>query len=195
MPGHDATTVPVGKPTPPVLSQTTTSRDVPPPEIQQLDISALAQARGTDPVIGTLDGVPGGNSLGPGTGGLAGRGNGRGSGDGMGNGLNDGANGGFGGDLFQPGSGVLDPEPIYTPKPEYTADAMQRKIEGTAVVQCIVRTDGSVGNAHIVQSLDSRYGLDAQALKAAANWRFVPARLKGQPVAMLVEIRLTFTLR
>ena len=52
-----------------------------------------------------------------------------------------------------------------------------------------------VGDVNITKSLDSTFGLDQEAIKAAKQWRFVPGRRFGQPVAVLVTIELTFTLR
>src|SRR5450759_4506282 len=47
----------------------------------------------------------------------------------------------------------------------------------------------------IVKSLDPVFGLDQEAIKAAKQWRFAPGKRQGQPVAVLVSIELTFTLR
>ncbi len=196
LPGRDQTTVPVVKPRPVVVSaQTTPQTDTPPPAIPQLDIAAVALARGTQAVVGTLDGVPDGTSRGPGTGDGAGRGNGKGIGDGLGNGLGDGSGRNTGGGPYRPGNGIEDPKPVYTPNPVYTAGAMQARIEGTAIVECVVQADGTVSDAHVVRSLDARYGLDTEAIKAASRWRFIPARLRGQPVPMLIAIYVTFSLR
>jgi TonB family protein len=46
-----------------------------------------------------------------------------------------------------------------------------------------------------VRSLDSTFGLDQEAIKAAKQWRFRPGTRFGEPVAVLVTIELTFTLR
>ncbi len=196
MPGHDAMTVPVQKRPPLVLSvQATPHEEAPAPAIPQLDIDALTMARGLEPAVGTLDGVTGGTSRGPGNGPGAGDGRGRGIGADEGDGLDAGYGRNTGGRQYQPGNGVDDPEPVYTPSPLYTAAAMQARVEGTAVVECVVRVDGTVGDAHIVRSLDSRFGLDAEAVRAASKWRFVPARRRGQPVPVLVAIEVTFSLR
>lgn len=80
-------------------------------------------------------------------------------------------------------------------KPQYTADAMRAKVQGTVLLECIVMPDGSVGQVQIVRSLDPTFGLDQEAVKAARQWRFVPGTRFGQPVAVLVTIELTFTLR
>ena len=55
--------------------------------------------------------------------------------------------------------------------------------------------DGSVGRVQIVRSLDSMFGLDQEALKTVRLWRFAPGTMAGQPVPVLVEIELAFTLR
>lgn len=194
-PGRDHMTVPAARPKPVVIAPQVAVNQPPAAAIPQLAIDALTLARGIEPVVGTLDGVPGGTSQGPGIGGGAGTGNGTGVGPGLGPGLGPGSGGGEGGGPRGPGAGTENPKPIYQPKPEYTAEAMQAKVQGVALVECTVLTDGTVANPHIIRSLDSRFGLDQEALKCARKWRFIPARLRGQPVAMLVNIEVTFALR
>jgi protein TonB len=72
---------------------------------------------------------------------------------------------------------------------------MRARIQGTAVVECVVLPDGTVGEAQVVKSLDRTFGLDQEALKAARKWLFQPGTVKGQPVAVLVWIELAFALR
>jgi protein TonB len=80
-------------------------------------------------------------------------------------------------------------------KPQYTADAMRAKIQGTTVLDCVVKSDGTVGECGVVRSLDSTFGLDQEAVKAARQWRFSPGRRQGQPIAVWVTIEISFTLR
>jgi len=80
-------------------------------------------------------------------------------------------------------------------KPAYTAEAMRAKVQGTVWLQCVVMPDGTVGNVQITKSLDSTFGLDQEAIKAAKQWRFKPGMRQGEPVPVLVTIELTFTLR
>jgi len=166
----------------------------PPPQIPQLTLAAKDLGEVTQ-VVGTFDGVPNGTGGGTGSGGGGGTGSGGGIGPGRGNGIGDGWGGGFGGGAYQPGNGVSLPQPIRQVKPLYTADAMRAKIQGTAVVECIVLPDGTVGPARLVKSLDPNFGLDQEAVKAAKQWRFIPGTLKGQPVPVSVLIELLFTLR
>jgi protein TonB len=80
-------------------------------------------------------------------------------------------------------------------KPQYTADAMRAKIQGTVWLEAVVMPDGSVGNVQITRSLDPTFGLDQEAIRTVKKWRFIPGTRQGQPVPVLVEIEMTFTLR
>ena len=100
------------------------------------------------------------------------------------------------GRIYEKGdAGVSLPVPISMPRPQYTREAMQAKIQGQVKVACVVLPDGSVGEASIVESLDRVYGLDEAALKAARVWRFTPGTNGNHPVAVRVEVELTFGLR
>jgi TonB family protein len=194
--GKDVMTVPVAKPVPALEMPKPQPKPADPlPEVPQLNIPAKLMAQGNISVVGTLDGVPGGDSRGSGTGTGAGTGSGSGIGSGSGSGLGDGWGGGTGGGAYRPGSGVTIPRVLREVKPAYTADAMRAKIQGTAVVEAVVLQDGTVGDVQIVKSLDSAFGLDEEAKKAARQWRFVPGTKNGQPVPVLVTIELMFTLR
>ena len=72
---------------------------------------------------------------------------------------------------------------------------MRAKVQGTVLLECVVRPDGSVGDVQILRSLDGVFGLDQEAIKAAKQWRFAPGTRLGEPVPVLVTIELTFTLR
>jgi periplasmic protein TonB len=116
-----------------------------------------------------------------------------------------GANTGRGGDGEGPDSfghsqrvgwpGVTTPVVVTQVKPSYTAEAMRAKVQGLVIVECVVKPDGTVGDARIVRSLDPRFGLDQEAITAAKKWRFKPGLLNGTPVPVIVSIELSFTLR
>jgi protein TonB len=80
-------------------------------------------------------------------------------------------------------------------KPDYTIEAMRAKVQGVALLECVVLPDGTVDDVKIVKSVDPVHGLDEQAIKAARQWHFLPGRRFGEPVPVLVTIELTFTLR
>ena len=170
-------------------------QETPKPPVQ-LDIPAQPTATGVMELPGMISNLPAPSvSQGMGEGGGSGTGRGTGIGPGRGSGLGDGTGGGTGGGAYQPGNGVTSPVVIREKTPEYTSDAMRAKIQGTVEVEAIVMPDGSVGQIRIVRSLDDRFGLDQKAVEAVRQWRFEPGRRQGQPVAVIVTIELTFTLR
>ncbi len=194
LPGKDKITVPVEKPpsiAPPKPTQ------VEPIPVEQLNIPALTLSSGAEVLAGALDGPPGPPtaSLGSGSGGGAGTGTGTGIGSGSGSGLGAGSGGGTGGGVYQPGNGVTLPRILREVKPAYTSDAMRAKVQGTVLLQCVVRPDGSVSDIQVLRSLDSVFGLDQEAMKAARQWRFAPGTRMGQAVPVQITIELTFTLR
>ena len=95
---------------------------------------------------------------------------------------------------FRPGNGVILPRVLREVRPQYTSAAMRERVEGKAVLECIVETDGSVQRVRILRSLDSVFGLDEQAVRAAKQWRFAPGTKDNVAVPVMITIELTFTL-
>jgi TonB family protein len=116
-------------------------------------------------------------------------------GSGDGSGLGPGYGGGFGGGAYRPGNGVTPPTLVREVKPNYTADAMRAKIQGVVWLEAVVMTDGSVGQVRVTRSLDPTFGLDQEAEKTVKKWVFRPGTRLGQPVPVLIEIEMSFTLR
>jgi protein TonB len=56
-----------------------------------------------------------------------------------------------------------------------------------------VEPAGVCTNAHLVRSIDRRYGLDDAALQNAKEWKFTPGTRNGVPVPVLVVIDVSFT--
>ncbi len=192
LPGKEKITVPVKKPEPAPVEP---PKEEPPP-VEDLNIPAKTMAAAETPLAGVLNpSKVETESQGSGTGGGGGTGTGTGIGSGQGSGLGPGYGGGTGGGAYRPGNGVSLPRVIREVKPQYTADAMRAKVQGTVWLECVVTPDGAVGDIKIVRSLDSVFGLDQEAIKAARQWKFVPGVRAGEPVPVLVTIELTFTLR
>jgi protein TonB len=97
--------------------------------------------------------------------------------------------------VYRLGSGITPPQDISKPKPNYTAEAMRARIQGSVLVECVVEPSGVCTNIQIVRSLDPRFGLDQEAVKSVRQWRFKPGTRLGQPVAVLVTIEVEFALR
>ena len=78
-------------------------------------------------------------------------------------------------------------------KPSYTNEALADRIQGSVVLELIVRSDGHPADIRVVRSLHR--GLDDQAIAAASQWRFEPGRLAGTPVDVQVIIMMDFQIR
>jgi TonB family protein len=193
MPGKDKITVPVQKA--PNLEQQVAKNE--PSPVEQLNIPAKSLASAAETLPGAIDAPPGPPTLsqGSGSGGGAGTGTGTGVGPGTGSGLGPGSGGGTGGGAYRPGNGVTLPRVLREVRPNYTSDAMRAKVQGIVVLECVVRPDGTVGDVQVTRSLDSTFGLDQEAIKAAKQWRFAPGSRLGEAVPVLISIELTFTLR
>lgn len=192
LPGKEKISVPVEKP--PAMEVPKPKEPEPEPK-QDLTIPAQQMAAAVTTSPGVLESTEQTVSQGSGSGGGAGTGTGTGIGPGQGSGLGAGYGGGTGGGAYRPGNGVISPQLVREVKPAYTAEAMRAKIQGAVWLECVVMPDGMVGEVRIVRSLDSAFGLDQEAVKAAKQWRFVPGTRLGEPVPVLITIELTFTLR
>jgi len=184
--GKDRLTLPVAKR---IVVEPNPSDSVPAPLVA---LNAIPLASGTTYQIGMPEAPPSlAFSQGPGSGGGVGTGTGTGIGSGAGAGLGPGSGGGFGGGAYRPGNGVTAPTLVKQVTPRYTPDAMERKIQGTVVLEAVVDRDGIPAEIRVVRSLDA-HGLDEEAIKAARQWRFTPGRLGDTPVDVLVRIMLDF---
>ncbi len=188
--GKDAITLRIAKPQ--LVQPRDAGEQIPLPGLL-LDARPLAS--GTQDLLGLPEGgVPYGVSLGPGSGGGVGEGAGTGIGSGTGPGLGPGSGGGTGGGIYRPGGSVTPPRVITQVKPKYTDDALVRKIQGTVILDVVVKSDGRPGTILVTRSLD-RGGLDESAVAAAREWRFEPGRLGETPVDVLVTLILDFRIQ
>jgi len=146
----------------------------------QTDAASLLQAQGASSV--SLASFGGGGS-------------GGGIGSGRGNGVGPGSGGGFGGGAYHPGNGVTPPSLIRQVEPKYTSDAMRAKVQGDVELEAVVKADGTVGDVRIVKSLDDKYGLDQEAIKAAKQWYFkAGVAPDGKKTDVIVTLILSFRL-
>jgi protein TonB len=126
-----------------------------------------------------------------GTGGRKGLGDGSGDDDGVGSGGEH----GIGDGPYTIGSDITPPIEIRRGAPQYTTAGIQARAQGTILVECVVQTTGVCTNIRVRRSFNPPFGLDEEAIKAAAEWRFRPAMRRGQPVPVLVTMEIAFALR
>lgn len=81
---------------------------------------------------------------------------------------------------------------ISHPRPEYTAEAKQLKIQGEVVLEVRFSADGRVHVIRVVQGLG--HGLDQQAIRAAEQTQFKPATRDGKPIDTTTYYRIDFQL-
>lgn len=117
---------------------------------------------------------------------------GNGHGEGVGPGLGEGEGGGFGGGAYRIGTGIVPPQLRRQVRPQYTDEALARKIQGTVVLEVVILKTGQVGPVRILRSLDR--GLDLKAIEAVRQWQFKPGMFKSQAVDVIAEITVDFTL-
>lgn len=87
------------------------------------------------------------------------------------------------------------PVVVKTVHAQYTKEAREARIQGIVVLDVVVLKDGSVGDVTVSKSLDQKYGLDEQAVRAVKQWEFKPGTKDGKPVDVRVAIEMSFTLR
>jgi periplasmic protein TonB len=131
-------------------------------------------------------------SNGTGAGGGIGSGSGGGIGVGSGPGVGEGRGGGIGGGVFRVGGGVSAPKVTYQPDPEYSEEARKAKYQGVCVLSLIVGPDGKPRDVKVARSLG--LGLDEKAIEAVNQWKFEPAQKDGKPVAVAINVEVTFRL-
>ncbi len=187
--GGDASKLQASKGTPPKASKT----QIVPPQVLPPQQSKL-QVEPT--VIADLK-IPQSNQIGDPLSKLLtpsnGTGVGGGIGSGTGGGVGPGRGPGVGPGVFRCcGSGVSAPRALETPEPEFSEEARKAKYQGVVVLEIIVGADGRVRNPRVVRSLGM--GLDEKAREKVLTWKFAPATKDGRPVAVEMNIEVSFNL-
>lgn len=91
------------------------------------------------------------------------------------------------------GNGVSAPKTVYDPEPQYSQPAREAGEQGTCILSLIVEPSGSVKNIRIAKPLG--YGLDEEAVRTVATWKFEPGRRNGEPVPIYASVEIVFHLR
>jgi len=87
---------------------------------------------------------------------------------------------------------VLRPRPTYTPEPDFSEQARHAKYQGTVVLGIVVDKAGRISRIRVDRPLG--LGLDENAMESVKKWRFSPATRNGEPVAVAMEIEISFNL-
>jgi protein TonB len=84
------------------------------------------------------------------------------------------------------------PKPIVRVNPIYPTIAQSARIEGTVVIDATIDVQGNVVNLKIISGHPL---LNEAALTAVRQWKYVPHKLNGEPVAVIMKVTVNFTLR
>jgi TonB family protein len=88
---------------------------------------------------------------------------------------------------------IQPPRAVYAPDPEYSEEARRARLQGKVILWVLVGDTGKVVDCGILRSLGM--GLDQQALTSIRQWRFDPAMRGGKPVAVQINVEMSFELR
>jgi TonB family protein len=97
---------------------------------------------------------------------------------------------GTGGDVYRPGAGVTMPIELRKGMARYTTEAIRARAQGAITVECVVRPSGVCTNIRVLHAFNPTFGLDQEAIKAAAQWRFRPGMRRGEAVPSWSRWRL-----
>ncbi|WP_263409453.1 energy transducer TonB [Terriglobus tenax] len=119
-----------------------------------------------------------------------GNGSGTGIGSGRGSGIGPGEGGNYGGGIRHVGNGVLAPQLIYGPEPEFSEEARKAKFQGEVIVSLVVDTQGRPQRVRVPRPVGM--GLDEKAIEAVKQYKFKPATENGVPVAVELAVAVNF---
>jgi TonB family protein len=95
--------------------------------------------------------------------------------------------------VYLAGRGVTPPVVLIEARPPYTEEARRSRVQGDALLQFIVRKDGTADSFKIVRRLG--YGLDESAIDTVKKrYRFKPGTFQGKPVDVKILLLFNFKL-
>jgi len=90
------------------------------------------------------------------------------------------------------GGDVKAPVATHKVEPSYTDVARKASVAGIVIVEAIIDEHGNVDNVKIIKGLPM--GLSEEAVEAVKKWKFRPGTLNGDPVPVIFNLTVNFTL-
>ena len=87
------------------------------------------------------------------------------------------------------GGAIRNPTKTKNVLPVYPAVAKSARIGGTVYVEATIGPDGKVADARVVKSVPL---LDQAALDAVTQWEYVPTRVRGVAVPVIITVAINF---
>lgn len=88
---------------------------------------------------------------------------------------------------------VVPPVAVERPAPQYPVELRRARAEGEVVVKGVVGRDGRMRDFQVVQA--AHPGFADAFLAVLPRWRFQPATLNGEPVAVHYQVETFFRLQ
>ena len=85
---------------------------------------------------------------------------------------------------------IAEPSPLRKVDPKYPPTLAAEHVEGEVILYAVIRRDGSVDSIQVVHGIDQQ--LDANAVRALAQWKFRPAERQGAPVDLEAIVHIPF---
>jgi TonB family protein len=92
----------------------------------------------------------------------------------------------------EPTSKTMPAEITFKPRPVYTDEGRQLKVEGEVLIDVVFAADGQIRVVKVVQGLG--HGLDESAVRAAEKIQFKPALKDGRPADFEAVVHVVFQL-
>jgi TonB family protein len=90
------------------------------------------------------------------------------------------------------GGNVAESNLIRKVQPVYPASAKAAGVQGTVMIEAVILKDGTPSELTVLSSPSD--DLSESALDAVRQWRYRPTLLNGQPVEVITDIRISYTL-
>jgi periplasmic protein TonB len=91
------------------------------------------------------------------------------------------------------GGDVKAPSVTKRVEPQYTDLARKAKITGVVIVEAVIDKSGNVDKVRVIKGLTM--GLSEAAEDAVKKWKFRPGTLNGEPVDVIFNLTVNFTLQ
>lgn len=94
---------------------------------------------------------------------------------------------------YRPGGDVTPPLKIFDLSPTYTEEGRQNRVQGVVILETIVDSNGDVARVKVLKGLP--LGLTESAVATAKQWKYRPATRFGEPVAVVMNVTVRFSLQ
>ena len=96
------------------------------------------------------------------------------------------------GPIARIGKGITPPKVVFSSDPEFSELARRAKYQGTVLLWVVIGPEGRPRDIRVQRSLGM--GLDEKAIEAVRQWKFEPSMKDGHPVAVQVNVEVSFRL-